>query len=929
MNARKKSSLARLSQTVVLTLSALTANAAEISGYILDYDTAEPVADAQLEINGQLISIDEEGYFSVDVDSSQITASVSAPGYEGSSKTIAAVDGQINNLSMSLMSANRVEDDDEYETSEVIGRYVPPSAAANERDAKAVLDSIGAEELSRSGDSDVASALKRVVGLNLRGGSYVSIRGLDGRYIASTFNGANMPSLNSVRREVPLDVIPSGILNGIDVQKGFSSDLSGLSTGGTVKLSTKTYPLKPVANYSIGLGYNSTVFNSDFKTREQGGLDYFGYDDGLRAIPSNLDAATADKELQVQGKSVRPEYTQSEVDELFGKQMPVNYEFQDYQVNPDLSLGLTLGNGYQSSSKAWDYGFLTSFSFKNKNSVQADGQKQQYEDAGSPQPSFASEYDQYKRTVNLSGMLSMGVTYHDYDTLTFNSLLTRKTEERNSIERVNLNDPTEDIVDYSEEYNSQWQERTFFINQILGEHFYDEGSIKWGITSFSGEEYSPDEMSYFYFKRFSSELPELDPSINRSWFELTDDTMDYYLDYNQPFTLWDHPFDMTVGASMFDKERDTIKKDFIIQWRDSDTEPLTRTDLNNVFSADKFGDEIILADNSDLSGRYNGTHDEFAYYGKFSSTAWNDFLEYEVGLRSEVGDINVESSTANNPSVRRFAEVSYNDLLPALSLNFALADDLLLKTSYSQTAARPSMRELSVSSYRDDDFGLLLQGNPELKASSITNYDVRAEYYFSESENISIALFMKEFDDPIQRVARPSVAATKFDFENQESGQLTGIEMDFRKEFIFDLGNKHNFYVSGNFAFIDSEVTLTSLAAQKTGSNKQQFQGQPDYVANLQLGYDELLSQQSITLLYSLTSEQIFAPAESDNIGPIVEEEFDQLDINYSWKAFEHLTLKAAAKNILDEEKLLTQDGRTFRKYKSGTEFTIGLSGSF
>lgn len=936
----KPTLLSRLIRANILTLAAAATapalvSAAEISGYVLDYNTAEPVVDAEVVINGATAKVDSDGFYEIEAPEGQVNVTIEAPNYEPTSKSITAVDGQINNVSVNLLSnndssASASDDDDEYATVDVIGRYVPPTAAANERDASAVLDSIGAAELSRTGDSNVASALKRVVGLNLRGGSFVSIRGLDGRYIASSLNGANMPSLNSVRREAPLGVIPSGILEGIDVQKGFTSDLSGLSTGGTVQLTTKKYPLKPIAKYSISLGYNPTVFESDFQTRNQGGLDFLGYDDGTRAIPGSLDQATANEELQIVGKDINGIYTQEEVDELFGSKLPVNYEFKSYNVMPDFGLGLTFGDGFQSFSKVWDYGYLASLSFKNKNSIQSEGQKQQFDDKNSSNASFQSDYEQYKRNIDFSGMLTLGSTYNNNHSVTLNTLLTRKTEERNTVETVNTLETTEDIVDFSDKYSSQWKERMFLINQLLGEHYWGKSKINWGISNFIGTESIPDEISYVYIKRFTADDPLLDSSINRSWFELQDDTLDIYLDYNRPFLIGTSIVDFDIGLSTFNKKRDVVEKNFIVRWTDSgNTDPLIQTDLNNVFTQDSFGDTVSLADNSDLSSRHNGSEDQFAYYSKVSSAFFDSKLAFELGARNETGTIEVESSTATNPSDRLFAKIDYNDVLPFISMKYDVSDDFILKSSFSQTVARPSIRELSASTYVDDDFGLLLQGNPELEASSIQNIDLRGEYYFSDSENISLALFYKDFDKPIQRVARPSVTSTKFDFENQQSGVLSGFEVDFRKEQVIDLGYRHNVFLTGNFAFIDSEVTLTELASQKVGQAKQKFQGQPDYVANLQIGYDELLTQQSLTLLYVITSDQIFAPAESDDLGSIIEEQYAQFDINYTWQAFENTKLKLSAKNILNEEKELTQDGRLFRKYSPGTVFSIGFSGDF
>ena len=69
--------------------------------------------------------------------------------------------------------------------------------------SSSVNDVIGAEQMSRAGDSNAASALKRVTGLTVVGGKYVYVRGLGERYSASLLNGVSLPSPEPERRVVP------------------------------------------------------------------------------------------------------------------------------------------------------------------------------------------------------------------------------------------------------------------------------------------------------------------------------------------------------------------------------------------------------------------------------------------------------------------------------------------------------------------------------------------------------------------------------------------------------------------------------------------------------------------------------------------------------------------------------------------------------
>ena len=76
----------------------------------------------------------------------------------------------------------------------VVASFDPSGLEVSERDASNIVDTIGVELLTRFSDSDVAASVVRVPGISVQDDKYVFIRGLGGRYISSTLNGATMPS---------------------------------------------------------------------------------------------------------------------------------------------------------------------------------------------------------------------------------------------------------------------------------------------------------------------------------------------------------------------------------------------------------------------------------------------------------------------------------------------------------------------------------------------------------------------------------------------------------------------------------------------------------------------------------------------------------------------------------------------------------------
>ncbi len=151
-----------------------------------------------------------------------------------------------------------------------------------------VADVLGAEAMSRNGDSDAASSLRRVTGLTLVNGKYVYVRGLGERYSSVLLNGSQVPSPDPSRRVVPLDLFPISILESITVQKSFSPNRPAEFGGGLIELQTKNIPKEFTG--SLSLGFSSDQFSTT-QSYIGGKNDFLGFDDGTREMPSEIRSA--------------------------------------------------------------------------------------------------------------------------------------------------------------------------------------------------------------------------------------------------------------------------------------------------------------------------------------------------------------------------------------------------------------------------------------------------------------------------------------------------------------------------------------------------------------------------------------------------------------------------------------------------------------
>ncbi|MFZ9889246.1 MAG: carboxypeptidase regulatory-like domain-containing protein, partial [Myxococcota bacterium] len=118
----------------------------------------------------------------------------------------------------------------ELESFRVTVPHIAGSLAASvdeKRTAGSITEVLGAEQMSQGGDGDAAGALRRVTGVTVVGGRYVYVRGLGERYSSTLLNGAALPSPEPERRVVPLDLFPTGILDGMVIHKTYSPRLPG------------------------------------------------------------------------------------------------------------------------------------------------------------------------------------------------------------------------------------------------------------------------------------------------------------------------------------------------------------------------------------------------------------------------------------------------------------------------------------------------------------------------------------------------------------------------------------------------------------------------------------------------------------------------------------------------------------------------------
>jgi TonB-dependent receptor len=275
-----------------------------------------------------------------------------------------------------------------------------------------------------------------------------------------------------------------------------------------------------------------------------------------------------------------------------------------------------------------------------------------------------------------------------------------------------------------------------------------------------------------------------------------------------------------------------------------------------------------------------------------------------------------------------------DDYYPSLALTWMRpdfwADDFQLRLGWSETVARPDLREISDATYIDPLTEARIQGNPELVDSNLSNFDLRAEWFFTGGDNLTVSLFYKDIEDPIETVEE---AGTDDDivlsFINADSAEIYGIEFEGLKTlgFLSGGGWTDAFFVAGNLTLSDSEITIGNAAPNLTNDKRPMTQ-HSDFVVNFQLGYDSPNAMHSASLAYNMYSERIFF-AGRFGADDAKEQPFDSLDLIYSFHPTEKLSLKLRLQNLLDEDIVIEQGGVEVLTQTVGLTTKLDLTYSF
>lgn len=246
-------------------------------------------------------------------------------------------------------------------------------------------------------------------------------------------------------------------------------------------------------------------------------------------------------------------------------------------------------------------------------------------------------------------------------------------------------------------------------------------------------------------------------------------------------------------------------------------------------------------------------------------------------------------------------------VLPSLTGGAEFLDgDIEILGAWSRTMARPTFHEWMPIRTFDLSSGTFRAGNPALDNSSITNMDLTANLRFWENLTLTVSGFYKRIEDPIVDVI--SVAdSSLIQYINGSSGDLSGIEIEAE---LTDIGP---FSLRGNLTYIDATLIYPVSNAGLVSDTVVQFPFQPEWIANLNLGYKNEDLGITANIVYNFTGEYATTLRSLNTGSDIVQSPQHGIDLVIGKKFGDFdgpgWELKGGIKNLWSSDRVQTYSG--------------------
>ncbi|MFO0827656.1 MAG: TonB-dependent receptor [Phycisphaerales bacterium] len=933
--------------------------AGSIRGVVYDKDFGVPLGGAEVLIveTGQKATASDEGNFVFNqVSPGKYTLVFTKDGYTRQVKTdVLVTSGTLTDVESSL--PGEFTEMDEYVVQDVQLGGSEAALLKLRFESPALIDSIGADLMSKAGASDAAAALNLVAGATVQDGKYAVIRGLPDRYVSSQLNGVRLPTADVDKRAVQLDQFPAAAIESVRVSKTFTPDQQGDASGGAVDVVLKRIPEETTFQFKSQIGYNTQAGGrKDFLSHTGPGLDYWG-NESFRSEPQPL-GESWDTPVGVANSNSPIDYKWSlagggkvELDDgiklggfgsffydrdssFFNNGVDNSYWVtspgngltpETVQGTPEQGDFKTKLLNVTQGSQSVQWGALGTLGLETENHKL--GVTYLFTQVGEDTATLAEDTngkEYYFPGYNPNNPTGPGNAPSELRDAPYNRLETLNYTQRNTQSIIFNGEHTlrfpdverEDSVVRAPKFDWTISRSTASLDQPDKTQF---GSI-WLPPSFNPgfPPFLPPfttEATYFPYKPAANFTLG---NVQHIFKEIDETSQQYAANLKIPFVQWSD-LDGYVKLGFFDDtvER-TYNQDTFSNFNDNSSYKSPWTYFWS--AAFPSQDHPITAGPPFVDVDYNGHQDISAIYA-MADLPVTSYLKFIGGARLESTDISIENIPEKdatwfppgslapvklNPGD---ADVDYSqkNVLPAIAAVITPVDQVTARLSYSQTVARQTFKELTPIIQQEFLGGPIFIGNPDLQMAFLDNYDFRLDYTPFPAGLFSGSVFYKTITGPIEYVQRVT-AFTYTTPVNFPSGKLLGFELEARQDLGQIWEEVTGLSLGANATFISSSVVLPpdEVAGFEQPNIQapiysQPMTGTPNHLFNLYATYEAKEIGLSAGLFYTVIGDALLTGAGQSNgnfVPAIYSTQYGTLNFTVTQTIVDGVSVFFQAKNL-------------------------------
>lgn len=871
-----------------------------LKGRILDNEK-NPLSGAVIIIdnNKQSAVTDYDGFFSfANLSSGNHNLKVSYIGFLPVSKTI--VVSQASTIDDIVMS------DTSQKLNEVVvtGVFSGQQRAINaQKNNVNITNVVSADQIGKFPDSNIGDALKRISGINVQydqgEARFGQVRGTPAEFSSVTINGSRLPSAEGDIRNVQLDLIPSDMIQTIEVNKTLMPDQDGDAIGGSINLVTKNSPHRFTVGAVAGSGYNWVSRKAQMN---------FGLTLGNRFFHDRLGVMLAASYNNAPAGSYDTEFIWEKDDD--GKIYINDYQIRQYFVTRERqSYSLSLDWKFNDSNKIWFKGI-----FNNRNDwenryrttlkdISPDGKADVriQTKGGSGDERNARLERQRTMDFTFGGENRFGLLGMDWK-LGYARASEERPNERYIDYRIKSQQFDFDLTNPREPYAAPKEGSTMTLN--------DDASLK----ELTQQQEDIVEQDFKVSVDFKTDLS--DRSKIKFGAKFVNKTKDKEIDFYEYTPLDKKGFNSDAFAHTVNQTTDRFMPSAKYQAGTFiDKQFLGSLDLEN---AGMFEKEQIA---EELAGNFHARENVTSGYVRIDSRL-ADNLHFMGGLRVEntalryIGRIyddetNTVSKTAPESS-------NYINFLPSLLLKWDIDKDFMLRAGYNQSISRPKYSALvpGMNIKRGDNE--IKIGNPGLKATTSHNIDLSAEYYWKSIGLVSAGLFYKRIegfivDEVAYNREYQGTVWTKFTQpKNGGNANIFGVEASLQRDFSFIAPALKCLGLYATYTYTRSRVTDFNFEGRENEKGLS-LPGSPEHTANLSLYFDKCGFSARTSFNYaSAFIDEMGASSFYDRYYDAVK--YMDLNVSYTFGRKTKFTIYADCNNLLNQP---------LRYYQGSKEYTM------